>query len=435
MYKHLTPISLIGAFTMLGLSAFGQSSYSANLNLDLKGLDFKGSMMTGTMCMPGGIVLSETKPKGVKREPIYKGVPQYGVLHLGNGPRFAHVIAVDLPKDGSDAKIYVDSDGNGDLLSGGTGTWDEKNVTDGIPEYHGTYSFKVSYGNPTKQSHTSSYALNFYWSPTRANLFFYRASARVGKIKLGSENYSVKLIENNNDGVFNVPFLINNKPTKPVWIVLDGSMADARGTFSVGGYNYIAMVSDDGSRITMKPTTKAVSEPKHAVTKEPDLLSIGTDAPDFEVPVYRGGTVRLSRLRGKVVILDFWATWCGPCKASLPHVQKVYDQVKDKNVFLIALNSWDDKQAYNEWIPANKQYTLPFAYDPAGRGAASIAKNQYKVSGIPTTYVIDADGKIAAAIVGFNGLSDHRLEEALQKLNVPIEVPKSVPMIGFGTKN
>jgi len=431
--KILLPSFLV-AMSSLPLYAFGQNAGSSTLSLDVTALDFKGSRSTGTMYMPDGIQLSEKKPTGITKEPTYASTPQYGVLHLGDGPHPDHIIAIDSPADGSDAKIYVDTKGDGDLVTGNSGKWDSKSVNDGITEYKGTYTLRVSYGNPHKESVTGSYALNFYWQPGRTSMFFYRASTRVGKISLGGQTYTVKLIENNNNGVYNTPFVLDKKPTKPVWIVLDGTMADMRGTFPVDGYNYQAMVSDDGSRLTLKPTSRVIAAPKASAPRDEALLAVGTMAPDFEVPAWGGGTVRLSSLRGKIVVLDFWATWCGPCKASLPHVQKVYDQVKDKNVAFVAMNVWDEKPAYDEWIPANKQYSLPFSFDPAGRGITSIATSQYRVSGIPTTYVIGTDGKIAASILGFNGLGDHRLEEALSKLNVPIEAPKSMPMMKLGGK-
>ena len=158
---------------------------------------------------------------------------------------------------------------------------------------------------------------------------------------------------------------------------------------------------------------------------EPSLLAVGTPAPDFTVTTSDGKTVHLSDYKGKTVILDFWATWCGPCQASMPHLERVYQQVKDKNVAVLAVCVWDQKDLYDKWVPMHigKDYNFPVAFDPAGRGPKSIAGNLYKVTGIPTQYVIDKDGKVAASGIGYDGDDDHRLEANLAKQGIDIAVP------------
>jgi peroxiredoxin len=415
--------------------AFGQSpKVSTNLTVDPSQLDFAGSRKAGEMYMPSSTKLSTERPPQVKKEPTYRTTPLYGVIQLGNGPKTDHVFALDAPK-GEDAKIYVDLTGDGDLTTS-DGSWQKKTVSDGIAEYDSTFNFRVSYGNASKENTHTTYGINFYWADGRSTVNYYRAGVPTGKITVGGEQYTVKIIDENNQALFNLPFEVGGAPTRPIYVCLDGARFDARGTFGFGGTNYLATISPDGQRLSLEATAKSVTPPVRTAEKEPDLLTVGTEAPDFEVPAWEGGTVRLSKLRGNVVVLDFWATWCGPCKASLPHVEKIQQQISGQKVYVLALNVFDDKAAYDQWVPANKQYTFHFAYDPAGRDNSSIAKSKYMVSGIPTTYVIDTDGKVSAAIVGYEGLDDHRLEQALAKLNVAISTPaapkKSVPMLGLG---
>lgn len=146
---------------------------------------------------------------------------------------------------------------------------------------------------------------------------------------------------------------------------------------------------------------------------ESGLLAAGTPAPDFAAVTPGGRAVHLSDYKGKVVVLDFWATWCGPCQSSMPHLESVYKQVKGQNVAVLGLCVWDQPAAYKSWVAAkSKMYTFPTAFDPAGHGAKNIAGSLYNVTSIPTQYVIDEDGKVAAAYSGY-AEGDPQLEKAL----------------------
>jgi thiol-disulfide isomerase/thioredoxin len=159
---------------------------------------------------------------------------------------------------------------------------------------------------------------------------------------------------------------------------------------------------------------------EYKAPERPPLLAAGTAAPDFTVQKWGGGELKLSDYKGKVVVLDFWATWCGPCQMTMPHVEKVHKQAKDKGVVTLGVCVWDKQEDYAKWVPANSEkYTFQFAFDPAGRAAGNIAQGLYKVSGIPTTYVIDRDGKVIDAIVGYRE-DDDRLEKALAKAGVKL---------------
>ena len=185
-----------------------------------------------------------------------------------------------------------------------------------------------------------------------------------------------------------------------------------------GGGGMSPMMAAKARAARMKAMMAAQAQ---AEAHQPKLLAAGTPAPDFAAVAPDGTMVHLSDFKGKPVILDFWSTWCGPCQMSMPHLEKVYEQVKDKGVAVLGVCVWDDKAAYAQWVKDKAGvYAFPTAYDPAGRAPSSIAGSLYNVSGIPTQYVIDKDGNVAAANVGYDE-NDHRLEAALTKLGVDVK--------------
>jgi len=374
--------------------------------------------------------ISPQKPPQVRKEPTYRAVPQYGVFRLGNGPQNETVFVVDEPKE-EDWKIYIDRNRNGDLTDDGDGAWNKKAVVRNRVMY-GTMdvTLRASYGSPTEETSSASYTLMLYSFADNPAPFIPRKSCRAGSLSVEGKLHRCLLVENDSNALFHKPIASAEEAgkTKPVWLLVDlnddgkysSGSVDIRGPFKLGESIYEAEVTPDGSRLKLVPTTKAALElgPKPAAP----LLKAGDAAPDFSAEKWGGGSWTLSEFKGKVVVLDFWSTWCGPCQKSMPHLEQVNKAVKDQAVVILALCSWDEKPAYTEWMLKHEAgFTVQFAFDPSGKDTSKgIASRLYHVSGIPTSYIIDKEGKVAATIVGYDN-GDQRLEAALKALGIKLD--------------
>lgn len=129
------------------------------------------------------------------------------------------------------------------------------------------------------------------------------------------------------------------------------------------------------------------------------VLSEGSDAPDFTADVNDGNTFTLSEKQGKVVLLNFWATWCGPCVGEMPAFQKLYEEYGDE-IEILAVNIAEDRETVDAFVE-NCGYTFPIAYDEGGQ--ISI---KYPSEGIPYTLVIGKDGKVSAIFLGAAGADE-----------------------------
>ena len=141
---------------------------------------------------------------------------------------------------------------------------------------------------------------------------------------------------------------------------------------------------------------------------------VGQPAPDFELPTVDGKRkVKLSDLRGKVVLLNFFAHWCGPCNLEAPHLERLWQTYRDKRVVVIGIAVWaqgDPFQRAKEFINKH-QLTYPVLVD----GTGEVAK-RYRVAGVPCNFVVGKDGKVADVKVGADeeGIQS-AIEQALRR--------------------
>lgn len=132
-------------------------------------------------------------------------------------------------------------------------------------------------------------------------------------------------------------------------------------------------------------------------------------APEISLPGVNG-EIRLENLKGKVVYLDFWASWCKPCVKSFPWMSEMKQRYADKGFEILAVNLDKDRKLADEFIK-RMDVNFKVAFDEEGKSAAD-----YKLKGMPSSYLIGRDGKVYASHIGFREKDKAQLEQAIKKL-------------------
>jgi thiol-disulfide isomerase/thioredoxin len=152
-----------------------------------------------------------------------------------------------------------------------------------------------------------------------------------------------------------------------------------------------------------------------AAAARADTVRVGDPAPSFSLASLDGGTVTLADLRGKVVCLDFWATWCATCKAALPALDALARRPGLEDVRFLAVSIDRDRALAEKFLAQQlPERALTPLYDPGGSLLA-----RYGADGMPALYVIDRDGTVRHVESGYEAAALPRVERALDALRSP----------------
>lgn len=134
----------------------------------------------------------------------------------------------------------------------------------------------------------------------------------------------------------------------------------------------------------------------------------GKEAPNFALKDLSGNIVQLSDLRGKPVLINFWATWCPPCKEEMPDIERAYQKYKDQGWVFLGLDMKEDAATVSKFVKDGK-YSWTFLLDSEGHAATS-----YLVTGVPETYLVDSKGFVQDFKIG--GMTYQEFDSKLAKI-------------------
>ncbi len=136
----------------------------------------------------------------------------------------------------------------------------------------------------------------------------------------------------------------------------------------------------------------------------------GTAAPDFTLPARAGGEISLKGLKGQVVLINFWATWCGPCRQEMPLLDQIYQRYKSLGFTLLAVNVEEDSAGAVHWLK-DTPVTFPVLFDRENH-----VSKLYDVSAMPSTVIVDRKGQVRFVHYGYTPGTENEYQDQIRTL-------------------
>lgn len=142
----------------------------------------------------------------------------------------------------------------------------------------------------------------------------------------------------------------------------------------------------------------------------PARLGPGQPLPDLRLPTADGQMLSLASLKGKVVLIDFWASWCGPCRQSFPALSELYEELHASGLEVVAINLDEKREDANRFL-AERPHAMPVVFDPGGTSAEAL-----KVEAMPSSFLVGRDGRIRFVHVGYTEKTLQAYREEIAQL-------------------
>jgi peroxiredoxin len=354
---------------------------------------------------PHSLLLKTEAPPGLKQAPAGLAAPVYGVIEMGPPKAPAKFLVMADAPGGKAARLFVDGNANGDFTDDPACTWTNRpyQARDGSEgtAWNAEGTVTIPFASGPRQG-----KLKFYAGPARAIpgqpgalvLYYYTDYGLAGDVKIGGQTIPAVLDDAGAMGHFRLgqdtlenPILwlgIKNPITGRV-----GLSTPAQRPFEVDG-KWWAMtnLTLDGAFQIAAASKPAPREAAPAVD-----LSPGKKAPAFTGKLATGKTVKFPNdYKGKVVLLDFWATWCGPCVAEIPNVVQAYEKYHEKGFEVLGI-SLDKEDSEQKLAAFTKKKDMPWPQVYDGKFWQAEVAKLYGINSIPHMLLVDGDTGVILA--------------------------------------